>query len=348
MSINKYYPILKTTISELRALKQVDCSSRSPVTPIFELTKARKSKKDEMGNVYKRINEIKDIVKDSSFFLDLTSEESLTNPQIESMFDDNNNFENWREFISSLRNDNLNVIPIIQAYDDNTIQELTNQVVSLSKVCEEIAIRIKPSYFNETIAESLLTAAHDFNFYTIIDLEYVDIENKEETKFNVCNFISKCFNNNLSLGKVIICSSSFPPMVKHNNKDSGSFFNYEKTVHSDISELFPKENFAYGDYGSVHPFRNDIKAYNWVPRIDYSLNNKTIFYRMKRDNGGYKNCADRLVLNSDYITNEISCWGGDEIITASTKEPNGKSPSYWISVRINIHIHRILNWLTKY
>jgi len=346
MSTSKYYPILKTTISEIRALKQVNCTIDSPVIPVFELTKSRKSKKDELGNVHKRIDEIKDIVKSSSFFLDLTSEESLSNPQIEAMFDDSNCFDNWSEFITELSNDGLNVIPIVQAYDDNSIEELKNQVIKLSIACDAVAVRIKASYFNEQIAHSLLLAVQNVNFYTILDLEYIDISNKDDVQIETSKFITNCLEHDLKLGKVIICSSSFPSMVNHKNKNHGSFPNFEKSIYQAISRIFPNIEFEYGDYGSVHPFRNDITAYNWVPRIDFSLDNQTIFYRMQRDSGGYKNCADRLSLDPEYINNKIICWGGDEIIAANINKPNGRSPSYWISVRINIHIHRVLQWLT--
>ncbi|EGQ8513475.1 beta family protein, partial [Vibrio parahaemolyticus] len=40
----KYYPLLKSTVSELRALKSLEERDLSNIIPVFELTKSRKSK----------------------------------------------------------------------------------------------------------------------------------------------------------------------------------------------------------------------------------------------------------------------------------------------------------------
>ncbi|CAK1941644.1 Beta family protein [Vibrio crassostreae] len=344
MSSSCYYPILKTTVSEMRALKQFDCSSRASIHPILELTKARKSKYDEIGDVYKRVKEIKEIVKDNYFYLDLTSENSLSNSQIESYFDDFNSFENWCSFIESLIEDGLQVRPIIQAFDDNSIEELEGQMRFFSELCGTFAIRLKPEYLDMEIAIKLIQAAQDFKFTTIFDAEFIDEENFDYSISSFSTFINQCITDRLEFGKVVVCSSSFPAMVNHNNKDSGSFEIYEKRFFSDFVLKNPELSIEYGDYAAVHPFRNEVTAYNWVPRIDFPLQDKVVFCRKQRNLGGYKDCAVRLSSIPEYQSNIISCWGGQEIVDACTK-PNGKSPSYWISVRINIHMTRSAIWL---
>ncbi|MCR9526532.1 beta family protein [Vibrio alginolyticus] len=344
MSSSCYYPILKTTVSEMRALKQFNCTDGSVIHPILELTKARKSKYDEIGDVYKRVQEISDIVENNYFYLDLTSEDSLSNSQIESYFDDFNNFENWRSFIESLVNEGLAVRPIIQAFDDSSIEEIQSQMLYFSELCGTFAIRLKPEYLDMDISIKLIQAAQKFDFTTILDAEYVDSENISYSKSIYSSFIQQCESDKLKLGTTIVCSSSFPAMVNHGNKDAGEFSLHEKQFYSELVALFPYLDLKYGDYASVHPFRNDVTAYNWVPRIDYPTIDKVVFCRKQRNLGGYKDCANRMVVNKTYKANPINCWGNQEILDACSK-PNGKSPSYWISVRINIHMTRSVLWL---
>lgn len=342
---SNYYPILKTTVSEIRALKQINCSSTSSIIhPIFELTKARKSKYDEIGDVLKRVKEIKQIVKENYFYLDLTSEDSLSNSQIESYFDEFNYFENWRNFIESLIADGLKVIPVIQAFDDSTLEELTYQMDFFSKLCGSFAVRIKPEYLDMAISARLVQACQEFDFTTILDAEFVHHENLNYSISIFSQFIEQCQTDNLKLKKVIACCSSFPSMVDHKNKDEGKFKVYEKLFYSEMSSRHVPLKLQYGDYASVHPFRNEVTAYNWVPRIDFPTSSFVVFCRKQRNAGGYKNCANRLIALTDYKMNPIKCWGNQEIIDACTK-PNGKSPSYWISVRINLHMSRCVEWL---
>jgi hypothetical protein len=345
MSSSKYFPILKTTVSEIRALRQLNCTESSNIHPIFELTKSRKSKHDEIGNVYKRIEEIAELVNENWFILDLTSEDSLSNPQIESFFDDHNNFENWRQFVHSLKDRALNVCPVIQAYDDTSTEELLTQMNDFSETCEMFAIRLKPEYLDMEISNRLIQTAQDFNFKIIFDMEYVDESNFDFVTNQFAVFMEQCLQKEMHLSSIVLCSSSFPPMVNHKNQFSGQLNTFEKSAYERITSRLPQLNCFYGDYGSVHPFRNDITAYNWVPRIDYPLYSSVVFCRKQREIGGYKDCANRLVLMSEFISNPIDSWGYQEIIDACTK-PNGKSPSYWISVRINLHISRTLDWLS--
>lgn len=345
MNINYYYPILKTTISEIRALRQITPNRIEHLCPIFELTKSRKTKNDSQGDVFKRVNEIEKIMGGGKFMLDLTSEESLSNSQIESMFDDTNNFENWCEFVKSLKKLGLNVSPVIQAYDDSSIEELNAQMHILHELCGEFTLRIKQSYFDMGIAINLIKSAQKYKFNTLIDVEYVDEANLQSKHSSIIQFCTSISENDYILKNLIICSSSFPAMVNHNGSFDGSIPQQTAALYKACDNSLKLIDVSYGDYGSVHPFRNDITAYNWVPRIDFPLKSKVIFYRKQRERGGYKDCATRLVTNAEFISDSLTCWGVDEINDA-VSVPNGKSPSYWISVRINIHISRIIDTLS--
>lgn len=44
---------------------------------------------------------------------------------------------------------------------------------------------------------------------------------------------------------------------------------------------------------------------------------------------------------SCFKNDSLQCWGMVEIRRTSAGSPGGKSPSYWISVRSNIHMSRM-------
>lgn len=78
----KYCPIIKTGDAELRALSQLSSSVKDKMHPIIELTRGRKSAKDSKGDINKRIRKLIDIFPYNDFFLDITSDEALSNEDI--------------------------------------------------------------------------------------------------------------------------------------------------------------------------------------------------------------------------------------------------------------------------
>ena len=130
--MNKYALLIKTGDSELRALS--NSHILSSILPIIELTRGRKSKTDKEGAIEKRLNKIKDIFKDKEIILDLTSDETLSNSEIDSFFIPNNGYYNWVEFLTTLKNNNYfqRLIPsiIINGQDANFEDNLRSQASS--------------------------------------------------------------------------------------------------------------------------------------------------------------------------------------------------------------------------
>jgi hypothetical protein len=347
-----YYPILKTTIAEMRALKNLNSSTWNYFTPILELTKSRKSKKNQESCVYRKIEEIKDIVNENEFILDLTSIESLSNDQIESFQSDVNGFENWCNFISDVCDQNLNVVPVLIAYPDSRIEELTLESQQLCAVSKKIAVRIP---ICEPDLEDLFSILRQFirqNYsdigYIIFDSGYIFDEITDVSPFVqiISSFYSEIPQN--FEGKLIFSSSSFPASTLE--KITGDKFDNNFRLQTlplftrILEELIisgVKNPICFGDYACIHPHRNESKAYNWIPRIDYPTQDIIYFSRNRREEGGYIECAKKISALSRFKSDNLSCWGMTEIKKTSIGDPGGKSPSYWISVRSNIHMSRM-------
>jgi hypothetical protein len=96
--------------------------------------------------------------------------------------------------------------------------------------------------------------------------------------------------------------------------------------------------FMYGDFGLIHPQRYQTRGGAWVPRVDFPTAEECIYRRVRRESGGYVTAASNLVDAEEY--DDFNCWGTEQIRLAATGTPAGRNPSFWISVRSNIHMER--------
>lgn len=337
MDFGNYVQIIKTTDAELRGYKNLAPEVKASILPLFELTRSRSTKIVPDGDIRRRITNIKESV-EGRFILDLTSHESLINHQIEDLLDDANGFLSWTNFVIELETPGL--IPAIHVYEDSDPENIKTQVISLCNAFECVAFRVPADdrnldFYLRNIVPSLKSESQ---LLVIIDAELItssDFARKHEFIENKIKFIRRQYPD-ISL----CCSaSSFPQYVVNLDgceDEYGEFPILEWSLFLGLKTRY--ENLIYGDYGSVHPVRYQSRGGSWVPRIDYPLTETIIYSRFRRHVGGYEECAVELVDNTAF--DRIPCWGTDQIIEASEGNPNGKSPSFWIAARINIHSTR--------
>ena len=149
----------------------------------------------------------------------------------------------------------------------------------------------------------------------------------------------------------IICGTSFPNNISEIGNDETDTFS--------ISEIFVFEAFKkidrkiiYGDYGSINPIRNDnvIMARGWIPRIDVPLEKSVYYYRQRRPskeskyNTTYKEVALKVMKDTRFPI-DLNAWGISMIKECANGVTPSSSPSFWISVRMNIHIMQQLKRL---
>ena len=351
ISNKKYFPTAKTTIAEMRCLKNLSEHVKDGIIPVFELTKSRKTKNDKDGDVYKRIKEIFEIFARREFVLDITNEQALTNPQIESFFDD---FDNWVDFVKEISDVyNCNVIPTILLFEDSTRDEITRLYHALKAVSGsgKVCLKIDMSSFygekNKETLHSLIDVTRELdNDLIIVNTGFIDHNAGEmHWKLKECEKVLRQINSD---SLVVLTVSTFPKSMIDSAKQDKEFENAEHKKYGEVSfksfkiyEALKKEfdYIHYGDYACIHPHRNEAKAFKWMPRIDYPFSQKICYFRT---DAGYAACARELVSKYKYIKDDkLKCWGRDEVFSAANGAPGGLSPSYWISVRSNIHITRM-------
>ena len=114
-----YFPILKSRDAELRAYEKLSEIDKVKILPILELTRSRITQKNQKGSVKKKMEEISRIFSENYFILDLTTEETLDNDEIQNMLLSNNDgYKEWVDFVMKYNELGLNFIPCIHYNPD--------------------------------------------------------------------------------------------------------------------------------------------------------------------------------------------------------------------------------------
>ena len=342
-----YFPILKTTDAELKAYEHLDIYVKEKILPIFELTRSRKSSKNVDRSIYKRLDKIEELCKDSPFILDLSIDSQLTNDQIKNILNSpKGGFPEWINLITELKNKNLKVIPVIH-YNPYFLDDVATEITELQKISKYLAFRVDiddPDIIN--YLQEIQKSCSLSNVILILDAKFIDCRRfasdaSEVFDSTLQNLIS-VFGYKKFWG-VLCAFSCFPDSVtKYGNDKYGHFLRLEKSTFISLKQRYGQFiNIYPSDYASVHPIRYDTAGGQWIPRIDFFDDSFAYYYRFRREDGGYVVAAQMTIQDKNYIPiKEFQVWADDEINIASKGNPNGSNPSHWISCRVNSYISR--------
>ncbi len=344
MSKFNYFPILKTTDSELDGFANLAEEVKNNILPVFELTRSRRSKKNQEASINFRLEQLRQIVGNRRFILDLTTENDLSNREIDEMLTHHQNgYEKWVQLVAKLKKQDFNIIPIIH-FNPYVVEDVKKEIRALEKISSFLAFRVDvhDNELEEYLSQIQSACSNTSNLIIILDGGFISIgAHRDNSHIFIpkIKLINKLFFNNVP--KIVCSFSSFPPYVVM--KDYGSDKNIDSfTISEFITEKNLPESVFHGDYGSVHPIRYKTGGGGtWIPRIDFISNNKFKYYRYRREDGGYEKAAQGVLLDPEYSSIvEIDTWGDQEILGAAGGYPSGLSPSHWIAVRINLYITR--------
>lgn len=380
MKNKKYGLLLKTGDAEMRALGQLKENFHKDFLPIIEITRGRKLKGVNQWPIQGRLKKLYEIFGGGEgICIDLTSSEQLSCDEIKELYDPNKGYEKWRKFTEKVEQEGafFNIIPCILANfnDVNFVENYSLQVKELLKKYPKVAYRssLKDDgcYDDFSIIKPFLVEKEQL--ICIIDCEYITSGGWRSFSEKVIARINNTVN--LLGDKVIfvICSTSFPNNVSEIGNDiSDSFHLNEIDLFESVKANIDKEiPIIYGDYGSINPIRNDdiTMARGWVPRIDVPLSNLIFYYRERRGNKDeyasrftlsgksngktpkedysvvYTRVAKTVIKDKRFPNSLITNWGVNQILACASGASPGSNPSFWISVRMNIHIQQQINRL---
>jgi hypothetical protein len=340
----RYLPVLKTTDAELTAYEELDGRVKDNVLPLFELTKSRRTKKNPVGPIEIRLNELQELTQGRLFILDLTQEPSLSNTQIDDLLGTTNDgYKLWRKFVADIEN----VIPVIHYNEEADAADNIKQARELERQHQAVAFRIDvydpstPVYFRGVVD----ALRHPERLVVILDAGYVSVQAWEEAAAPLRKRIKEISKFLPSANYFSVCSS-FPKTVVapgYGADASGEFNLVEIDVHESANR--EKPDIKYGDYGSIHPVRYPMGGGGWIPRIDAPLDRMCFYHRERASDQGnrkaYIKVAKRVFGDKRYKKiQRVDAWGDTEIQSAAEGNPHGINPSHWIAVRANLHITR--------
>ena len=358
-----YYLIVKTADAEMKALENTDPSVMDCFIPVIELTRGRKLplKEKDPGKrrlekprypYEKRLERISDIFRDRDVIFDLTSDDTLSSDEIKELFIPDNGYKNWLNLLQRLNaSGNFRSITpciIIDAEDEHLDDNMATEVNSLTKMFDAVAYR--NDIFDDNCYDDIEIIKDNLNdkrLIVIVDCSFV-------VQASIADYVKKVKARVTNLRKVVplgttivVSATSFPRNISDIGKDDYDEFKLSEVVLSD--EL--KNNgvsVEYSDYGSINPIRNDtiVMAHGWVPRIDVALKESVFYYRERRADKNqeycvvYKKVAGKVLADAKFPFDMDTNWGIRQIRSAANGGKPGSSPSFWISVRMSIHIEQ--------
>lgn len=319
-----------------------------------------------------------DAVKDQgALILDLTREDGLSCHEIDTLSDPTDGYRQWREFVALSAEATTTLIPTLivnPSVDDSPKKysdDLSRQAEHFFNKYTGVAYRASVLEDSEFLYDiSLLKDEINRNielgkkFILVLDHEFIRPSTGTIHATRTSNLVNRAFDL-IPGANIVIMATSFPKSIEDiGNAEHDTFPIEERYLFEQVKRNTNSENYkvTYGDYGSINPQRNDMITTGWRPRIDFPTpNRRTFYYREKRNILGrdehnkpiyedyaahYKSVAKKVTADRQFATIPNS-WGCEQITKAASSVVPGKNPSFWISVRMEIHIQQMVRNLSS-
>jgi len=348
----KYSVIIKTGEAEIRAIENSEKSVLNQLFPLIEITRGRKVKNDIDPYPFdKRLDKLKESFAGQTVAFDLTSDDVLSSPKIDELYNYANGYQNWVDFLLQIKTENIikEVVPTIllntedNDFNDNLLLQVQNLKRNFTSILYRNSILDENCYDDFELLKNELQGT---KLYIMIDCEYTpqaSQNNFAEKAIARINNI-KSILTNIDV-KFIVTATSFPNNVTDLSDAEHDTFNIsEIQIHNTVCNEIP--NVIYGDYASINPKRNDTvtMARGWIPRIDVALQKSIYYYRKRRPQGisayaaTYTQVAQSAMNDNDFPKDLGNNWGIQQINTCARGGAPSSTPRFWIAVRMNIHI----------
>lgn len=371
-----YHLLLKMGDSEIRAWKHLSSERKSALSVHCEITRGRKRpNKDKSAPIEYNISKIyssiaEDFAECRVCVIDITREPTLRSSETQALGRSADGYAVWVAKVDELNTKNKKVRPtlIVNPGDDDDYQQYESDIFAqfdaFAQRYDLISYRVSVIHDNSFI-DDLTMLAERVNafiergnrFEVILDFEFVQASTAELHASYVAPLISQ-IRTIIPHASIISLGTSFPKSVTDVGDEERDEFRLEELALFEAISRAQNQPIEYGDYGSINPIRNDA----FMPvgqylraRIDFPTDKKSIYYHRVAPNvdattkkllsprsSMYKAAAKSVLADESHSPLRGS-WGYDKIVEAATKAPEGSSPSFWISVRMEMHICRRLD-----
>ncbi len=346
MEFKRYFPCLTIREAESRAVENLASPTKDLIFPIAKLQAWPRKKEGEGTPIERSLKAFEDAYSGRPFALDLSKPRTDLDTdwaiqgrnELSQLLDPSNGHEQWcRLFL-----DRQHLIPTIQWTGDSN--EILGQVQRLEQLGRGLVLRLRRTE-NWNFDKITALTTHNFksnNLLVIFDCE--QIEPREDLTVigtSVQNALLSV-NSILSGGNrtYVLAGSSFPSSFADIHPEYANLPLRERQLF-DLLKLSPPLlqagiSLEYGDHASVYA-ADRPPAFRGAPRVDYPTATSWIYHRTR---DGF-DVAAKKVRNDPLWDDSLLCWGAQRIRTAVGGNMTGlNSQGPWVSIRLNIHLHR--------
>ena len=350
----KYWIIVRTGEAEKRAIEYCSKEILKKIVPVIEITRGRKITKENVISYpfEKRLNVLKQAFANQIIAIDVTSEDALSSAETDFLYSTQNGYKNWIDFLKKKKKENVfqDIVPaILMNFDDDDFEyNLLKEIDSLKSNFNSLLYRNDIADENcYDDLELFCDRLNGVNLNILIDCGYIPQASYHSVAEKCIARISNLKSMSNLSANYIVGSTSFPNNVKDlGDCDTDTFRISEIDIYDQISK--EHNDVVYADYASINPIRNDnvVMSRGWIPRIDVPLDHTVFYYRQRRPKGvtayasTYTYVAKRACLDKRFPYVLRNNWGIQQILLCSKGAAPSSAPSFWISVRMNIHIEQ--------
>lgn len=327
----RYLPALRSRQAELRGYRELRTSTKTALRPIIGI--GRLGRLGQCSAVLERTIE----AVDGHFFLDLNVTSNQHCDDLSAISDPADNFKAWRE----LAKEAPKAVPLALLREDASERALVRQALAIEEQYGVVAVRSRRPAADLSLLQSVLSAVEDVdNLLLILDFGYIRAT-LEAREVEAQRIISALRLTEPS-ARVAVIASSFPKAVAAYGDSGGALEIIERELHARIGG---DDVAIYGDHAAIYPDPFEPQIVRFVPRIDYCTFDAWIYRRRRVEDGGYTECARKIMELPEWENEFVDIAWGAKMIADAAKLPNDPpkgfgSPAAWIAARVNMHIER--------
>ncbi|KCZ57588.1 hypothetical protein HY30_05275 [Hyphomonas chukchiensis] len=276
------------------------------------------------------------------YFLDLDRDYQFTNleataqQELAVLFEPQDCFKNWIEFVSQYPN----VMPTIQTRGQSQ-DEIQQQIQRVQALNRPYLLRIVRDRFPENFVDIMDAFASSGTADFAILIEGGWTRDPLQLAVWFTGVISEISTKIDAQIPIIISCTSIPKMFSSFSSDTPTRIEFSNRVLLDqVSRNSNRARIIYGDWASTRPREPGGFASRPLDRIDYPGEQSWYIARNKEDEWSFEDAAE-AILRSPYWDGNLGIWGEEMIQNTTISQELGiNTPQKNVAARVNIHLHR--------
>lgn len=343
-----YMPMIRTRASELLAIENLSEDTKGKILPFISLSKANR-----VSSAYAAFEKWNSAFS-APAIIGLSGSQHLIVDEYNDLILPDNDFSNWDNFIGKVKQANDDIIPSLILNSNVGKRDFVKQLQKLESNYGSIALKVNPLSRRDIAASvtAASVASSIDNIIFILDVGQINIEQQKAALDATIQALNELRTIDGRI-EIVTTSTSFPRMFQSYTKNHDETYGEIPMLEwENYHAIGGQEVAIYGDYAGIHGEFYQGSYAKFVARVDYPTPGTWIFERRKQQAQKEEerellySLAAQAIITSESWDDSLDVWGS-RIIKKAAKNDLIKfgSPGKWISVRMNLHIERVIRFL---